>query len=78
LQTGYIIFPSLEICVHYGRLYNKNIFPKIKFLKEDDENLKSGKVFDTFFILKKFFNSKFIWDESINNLKKILGEYKIV
>lgn len=65
-----------NICAHYGRLYNKNIFPKLKFLKEDDKNLKSEKVFDTFFILKKFFYSKLIWDEAENNMEKMLEKYK--
>ncbi|GAG86127.1 unnamed protein product, partial [marine sediment metagenome] len=65
-----------NMCAHYGRIYNKNIFPKLKILKEDNKNLKTGKIFDTFFILKKFFISKFTWEESINNLKKILEEYK--
>ncbi len=38
-----------NICAHYGRLYNKNLLPMIRFLKEDNIN-STMKIFDSRFI----------------------------
>lgn len=65
-----------NICAHYGRLYNKNLFPILTFLKEDGENLKTGKIFDTFFILKKFFHNKPVWSKTVKTIEKLVTQYR--
>lgn len=62
-------------CAHYGRLYNKNLLPKIKLLEED--NIKrTMKIFDSLFILKKIILDSSIWSNFIENLDSLISAYR--
>ena len=62
-------------CAHYGRLYNKNLIPKLKLLREDNLN-RTMKIFDSLFILKKIIADKFIWSDFLAKLDSLIIEYK--
>ena len=64
-----------NICAHYGRLYNKNLFPKLKLLEEDNFT-RSMKIFDSIFILKKIVSSSSTWSNFIEKLESLLITYR--
>ena len=64
-----------NICAHYGRLYNKNLFPKLKLLKEDNFE-RTMKVFDSIFILKKIIPDKKIWFDFLDKLDYLITDYR--
>jgi len=64
-----------NICAHHGRLYNKNIFPELKLLIEDNLN-RTMKIFDSLFILKKIIADKFIWSDFVEKLDYLITDYK--
>lgn len=66
-------------CAHYGRLYNKNLLPILKFLKEDENKFKrTFKVFDSLFILKKVYFNKDLWFKFLSKLENLITEYKTI
>jgi abortive infection bacteriophage resistance protein len=64
-------------CAHYGRIYNKNLLPKIKLLREDNIE-RTMKIFDSLFILKKIILDISIWSKFIKKLESLITTYKDV
>jgi len=64
-----------NICAHYGRLYNKNILPTVKLLKEDGIN-RTMKIFDSIFILGKVIKDELIWKDSVEKLDLLINNSK--
>lgn len=63
-------------CAHYGRIYNKHLFPTLKLLKEDLNKMnRSYKIFDSLFILNKIFSDRNLWSYSQEKLKNLIIEY---
>lgn len=62
-------------CAHYGRLYNKNLLPKIKLLEEDNIE-RTMKIFDSLFILKKIILDNTIWSNFIEKLDYLITAYR--
>ncbi|MBM3700689.1 MAG: Abi family protein [Actinobacteria bacterium] len=63
-------------CAHYGRIYNKNLLPILKFLKEDKNKFnKTFKIFDSLFILKKVCFNNTMWIDFLKKLENLLSEY---
>jgi len=66
-------------CAHYGRLYNKNLLPILKFLKEDEKKFKrTFKIFDSLFILKKVYFNKDLWFKFLSKLENLITENKTI
>lgn len=66
-------------CAHYGRLYNKNLLPILKFLREDNDILKKTfKVFDSLFNLKKVYFNKDLWASFLKKLENLITEYRTI
>lgn len=63
-----------NICAHFGRLYYKHLVIRPKYLDKDSKLTRpTGKIFDTFFILRKFCydkNKYKILITEVNNLFK--------
>lgn len=64
-----------NICAHYGRLYNKNLFPKLKLLKEDNF-IRTMKIFDSLFILNKLIENRSIWSDFLKKINSLLIKNK--
>lgn len=66
-------------CAHYGRLYNKNLLPTLKFLKEDkNKYIRNLKIFDSLFILNKVYCNKDLWSKFLSRLNDLIIENKIL
>lgn len=66
-----------NICAHYGRIYNKNLFPILRFLEEDKNEInKTNKIFDSLFILNKIFLNRNLWFYFLERLEILVEEYK--
>ena len=64
-------------CAHYGRIYNKNLLPVLKFLEEDKNKIiRTTKLFDSLFILNKIFFNRDLWSNFLERLNNLIIEYK--
>jgi len=64
-------------CAHYGRLYNKNLLPILKFLKEDkNKYIRKLKIFDSLFILNKIYCDKYLWSNFLSKLNDLIIGHK--
>jgi len=64
-------------CTHYGRIYNKNLLPVLKFLEEDKNKIiRTTKLFDSLFILNKIFFNRDLWSNFLERLNNLIIEYK--
>lgn len=64
-----------NICAHYGRLYNKILFPKLKLLKEDNIN-RTMRIFDSLFILNKIFLDRTLWSDFLKIIDIVITDNK--
>lgn len=64
-----------NICAHYGRLYNKILFPKLKLLKEDNIN-RTMRIFDSLFILNKIFLDRTFWSDFLKKIDIVIIDNK--
>ena len=58
-----------------GGLYNNNLLPKIKLLEEDNI-VRTMKIFDSLFILKKIILDNTIWSNFMEKLDYLITAYR--